>query len=57
MKQGLNTDIIPQYVRYVCVCVCVCRFDDAGHYYWLLAKSCLSHARRDHLGQYIHLEL
>jgi intraflagellar transport protein 122 len=25
------------------------RFEDAGHYYWLLAKSCLNHAKRDHL--------
>ncbi|CAI8013338.1 Intraflagellar transport protein 122 homolog, partial [Geodia barretti] len=25
------------------------RFEDAGHYYWLLAKSCLNHAKRDRL--------
>ena len=29
----------------------VCRFEDAGHYYWLLAKSCLSHAKRESLGK------
>ena len=35
----------------VCVCVCVCRFEDAGHYYWLLAKSYLDHAKRSNTGQ------
>ena len=28
----------------------VYRFEDAGHYYWLLAKSCLGLARRESLG-------
>ena len=29
---------------------CICRFDDAGYYYWLLAKSCLHHASKESLG-------
>ena len=33
------------------MCVCVCRFEDAGHYYWLLAKSYLDHAKRSNTGQ------
>ena len=38
---------------YTLIDVCaICRFEDAGHYYWLLAKSCMNHAMRDHLGKH-----
>ena len=46
---SLSLSLPTQSLVFTDRCVC-CRFEDAGHYYWLLAKSCLNHAKRDHLG-------